>query len=486
MTAIRLGLPIPADAPHAALSASRLLGPELLVTSWVEGRATIRLGVLDLRDGSWRIGRGLRGLLRDALLLPSSRHALLLGATGLVEVELDSLLATRTLTAGLGRDHAWLAPVDDDTVAVGSAGRAMETLVSLSRFAVVGRRKRGGMPVPDARERRAGLARVLGRGDGFTVGASEERATAPQRMLLLGDGEQTARPIAELPQGLVDALLVGDGVLASASDLAAARSLTAVPGLRPAPTGLLPLEELAAAASASAEALLRPARGRPAPRTVHRDRRLEPGETIEGIVAERVTLEGWRVSRAERKQERPRLSGIRVRDLEIRASTLDGMVLEDVTVDGLRLDDSGFLFGCEFRRVTLAGRVRGLVLNPVLQDPDETATARYARWHRERLDDAEWMLDLSRATGDITIRGYPSRFIRRNPELHAVVTAAAVSDGAWREVDHGRSALRVSLLELARSGWEDVTLVADPHGRRAEDDLRYLDALRTAGIAEPD
>lgn len=478
-------MPVPADAPHAALSATRLLGPELLVTSWVEGRATIRFGVLDLRDGSWRVGRGLRGLLRDALLLPASRRALLLGDTGLVEVELDSLRVSRTLTAGLGRDHAWLAPVDDDTVAVGSTGRAMETLVSLDRFAVVGRRKRGGMPVPDARERRAGLARVLDRGDGLTVGASEERATAPQRLLLLGDGEEAAQPIAELPQGLVDALLVGDGVLASASDLGAARSLTAVPGLRPSPPGPLPLEALATAASASAEALLRPARGRPAPRTVHRDRRLEPGESIEGIVAERVTLEDWRVARAERKPERPRLSGIRVRDLEVRASMLDGMVLEDVTIDGLQLDDSGFLFGCEFRRVTLIGRVRGLILNPVLQDPDETVAARYARWHRERLDDPDWMLDLTRATGDVTIRGYPARFIRRNPELQAVVTAAAVSDGSWREVDPGRSALRVSLLELARSGWEDVTLVANPHGRRAEDDLRYLDALRAAGIAEP-
>jgi hypothetical protein len=44
----------------------------------------------------------------------------------------------------------------------------------------------------------------------------------------------------------------------------------------------------------------------------------------------------------------------------------------------------------------------------------------------------------------------------------------------------------VVAVSFARSGWEDVTFVADPHGRRAEDDLRYLEALRTAGIAEPD
>lgn len=176
-----------------------------------------------------------------------------------------------------------------------------------------------------------------------------------------------------------------------------------------------------------------------------------------------------------------------VTDLELRSSSINGAVLEDVTIDGLRCTHgSGFLFGCELRRVTLRGRVSGLILNSTLDDPDPETTARYAQWHLERMQDPEWMLDLTDATGDITIRGYPSRFIRRNPELQAVVTAEAARTLDWRAVDPGRSSLRVLLHELVRSDWEDVTLIAETRGARARDDLRYIQQLRALGIARTD
>ena len=38
---------------------------------------------------------------------------------------------------------------------------------------------------------------------------------------------------------------------------------------------------------------------------------------------------------------------------------------------------------------------------------------------------------------------------------------------------------------LARAG-EDVTLIADTHGARADADLRYIQQLRALGIARPD
>lgn len=173
--------------------------------------------------------------------------------------------------------------------------------------------------------------------------------------------------------------------------------------------------------------------------------------------------------------------------LEMRSSSINGAVLEDVTIDGLRCTHgSGFLFGCELRRVTLMGRVSGLILNSTLDDPDPETTARYAQRHRERMQDPEWMLDLTDASRDITIRGYPSRFIRRNPELQAVVTAEAARTLDWRAVDPGRSSLRVLLHELVRSEWEDVTLVAETRGARARDDLRYIQQLRALGIARTD
>ena len=37
-----------------------LLDERVLLTSWVEGRAAHRLGILDLHTGQWRVVRGLR------------------------------------------------------------------------------------------------------------------------------------------------------------------------------------------------------------------------------------------------------------------------------------------------------------------------------------------------------------------------------------------------------------------------------------------
>jgi hypothetical protein len=102
------------------------------------------------------------------------------------------------------------------------------------------------------------------------------------------------------------------------------------------------------------------------------------------------------------------------------------------------------------------------------------------------MQDPEWMLDLTEATGDITIRGYPSRFIRRNAETQAVVTAEAARTLDWRSVEPGRSSLRIALHELVQSDWEDVTLIADTHAAHASDDLRYIQQLRALGIARPD
>lgn len=342
---------------------------------------------------------------------------------------------------------------------------------------------------PTADERRAGLARVLARSPELLVAATDERAPAPQRLLVVSAADLSVLATADFPDGLSDAYLVRDGVIAAAPDVGRIRDLTAIPQLRPyaEDPGAPPLGRLVPAADASAAALLRQRARRNPPRLVIRDRRLEPGAELADVEASRVTLENCVAGRASDPLDRPRISRVRVKDLELQPSSLSGALLEDVTVDGLRAPyGSGFVFGCEFRRVVITGRVRGLILNPMLHDPDPAVEARYARRYRERLEDPEWMLDLTGATGDLTIRGYPSRFIRRNPDLQVVVTAEAAATLDWRSIDAGRSALWVSIDELARSDWEDVVLIANPHGSHADDDLRYIRELRARGIAQPD
>lgn len=486
-----LRVPVPEDAPHHHPSRAVLLDDTSLLTSWVEGRATTRLGVLDLRSGGWSVVPGLRGPLRAAVPAPGG-GALVLTDHGLSQVDLATQTVTQTLRTGIGKNNDYLhveGDGDDGLVVVGSSVGATETVVDGSTLTVVRRRRRPPLTIsfPPAEASRAGVVRVLAHGPGVVVGATQQRPAAPQRLLVVSllDGSELAS--ADLPDGLSSAHLVRDGVVAAPADLGSARTLTVLPGLVETVAGSGGLEALVATATESAEAILSRRSRRTPTRTVLRDHRLEVGAEVADLRGERITLDGCAVARATEPGDRPRVSRVHVTDLEMQSSTLSGAVLEDVTVDGLRAPHgSGFLFGCELRRVTLRGRVRGLVLDPALSDLDPETESRYARWYADRLEDPEWMLDLTEATGDITIRGYPSRFVRRNPRLHAVVTAEAAASGEWRTVDPGRSALRVALLELARSDWEDVLLVADPHGAHAEDDLRYLQDLRALGVASTD
>lgn len=485
-----LHVPVAEDAPHHFPTATVVLNSRILLTSWVEGRATHRLGMLDLHTGRWRVLPGIRGMLRDALAL-SDHRALVLTDHALTEIDMTVPEPTRRLTAKIGKYNTYLRRDEDDIVAVGNSAAAMESLVSVSTMTVMKRRRRSPQPqdtIPEGAVR-AGAARVLHHGPELLVAATQIRESAPQRLLVLSSGDLSEIVSVDFPLGLNSAHIVSDGVIAAGPDIGRARNLTAMPGLIPrvSDSGSVPLVDVVLAANESAAGLQKKNARRNPPRTVYRDHRLEPGHELADVTGHRVTLENCVAARATRRQERPRISRVHITDLELQSSSLNGAVLEDVTVDGLRCPHgSGFLFGCELRRVTLRGRVRGLILNPTLDDPDPETTARYAHWHRERMQDPEWMLDLTDATGDITIRGYPSRFIRRNPELQAVVTAEDARALDWRAVDPGRSSLRIALHELVRSDWEDVTLVADTHGTRAGDDLRYIQQLRSLGIARAD
>lgn len=482
-------MPVPEDAPHHFHSATLIVGDQWLLTSWVEGRAAVRVGLLDLQAGSWRVLTGMRGMLRAAIPMPDGR-TWLLDDYGLAEVDLATAKITRKLAAKIGKHNDYLLPSEDDSAVVGRLSSTMESVVSFSTMQVTSRRRRKPGVAPETPTlstalRQAGVSRILQQDSDFILGATSERDTEPQRLLVLPRGDTLVLTAVEFPYGLGSAHFVSDGVIAAAPDGGQARALTALAGLRAVPNGSQPIGMLAASANQSASMILSTRARKNPPRTVLRDLRLEPGTQLSNVDARRLTLENCVAGRATEASARPRITHVHVTDLELQSSSVSGAVLEDVTIDGLRAaHSSGFVFGCELRRVSLRGRIRGLVLNSILDDADPQISARFAQWHSERLGDDEWMLDLTEASGDITIRGYPSRFIRRNPALHAVVSAQALRSHEWRSIPHGRSALRVALHELDRSDWDDVMLIADPHGTHAADDLRYIERLRAQGIAD--
>ncbi|WP_147441644.1 hypothetical protein [Mycetocola lacteus] len=519
---LKIPVPVPSDAQQLVHSATIMLGDTHLLTSWVEGRDSTRAGLLDLRSGEWRILTGLRAPIAAGFAL-SPERALVITNFGLYEIDLLAVKVTRKLTAKIGKYNFRLTRIDENTVAVGSKG-VMETLVSLDTLTALRRRRRGTEPaptIPEAAARR-GVRRVLhsdaelfigATGEGFRVGA--------ERVVILAAGDQRELFSMDIPFGVASAFRTLDGVIIAPADLGRAHNLLAIPGLPvdspwhiepaepswsqipvpgdastlPAPgelsivpdPGVHTLTELARAAEISARGLLATAARKNPPRLIIRDQRIEEGTVLSDLTASHFTLENCRSDRSTDASRRPRLLRATLGDVELRRSSINGAVLEDVVIDGLTCGrDDGFVFGVEFTRVTLRGRIQGLVANTKLSAGDPEIDAAYEGFRRARFADPEWMLDITEATGSFSLRGFPSRFIRYNPALHAVVSAEATANGAWESIDRGGSALWVSISELAHYEAEDVVLVADSHGPRARADLEYIRRLRDAGIAAPD
>lgn len=232
---LEIPVPVPAGSPEGFRSTTCLLDGDLLLTSWVEGRAAARVGVLDLTTGHWRVLKGVRGMLRGALLLAGER-ALLLSEHGLFDVDLAALSVTRKLTTGIGRHNDALRLEPDGLIAVGHRERATETLVSPETFAVVRRRRRGplGSPTLTPALAKAGFVRLLGTDDQFVVGATSAYPIEAQEVVVLAAADSSLRARVPAQWGVDSVLTWGDGLIVAPPDLARSRCLLAVPGLRDA------------------------------------------------------------------------------------------------------------------------------------------------------------------------------------------------------------------------------------------------------------
>lgn len=236
MSSQAFDLPVPArgENPDGYSTTTLLLDDDVLLTSWVDGIAAVRIGILRLTDGRWRILKGVRGMLRDALALPGNR-ALLLTDYGLFEIDLALLTVTRKLTAKIGRHNTSMQRVSDDVVAIGHDAKATDILVSLSEWEPVGRRRRvpAAARLVDAASSRAGVIRVLDERDGMTVGAtSPYPGEHGQRMLVL---DATGSVVCDevVPWGVASVVFWGGGIIASPlrlSERVPLRVIASVPG----------------------------------------------------------------------------------------------------------------------------------------------------------------------------------------------------------------------------------------------------------------
>lgn len=191
-------------------------------------------------------------------------------------------------------------------------------------------------------------------------------------------------------------------------------------------------------------------------------------------------------------RRRSTVRNVVLQDTRAYSGYLEGVILEDVTVENTRAGKAPlFLRGNAYRHVTLKGRIapleiRGKMLHPSFSpEPQARASAAWDQANAEFYQTVDWALDITRATyGSLSISGIPTRLIRRNPANTAVVTRERALEGGWRGLTLRRGLFDVVISWFLDDGYPDVLLIACPRSKRYDDDLADLDLLRKAGVAE--
>jgi hypothetical protein len=169
------------------------------------------------------------------------------------------------------------------------------------------------------------------------------------------------------------------------------------------------------------------------------------------------------------------------------------VIFEDVIVSDLRWSGAfaGWFMGTLFKHVVFSGKWGSLVLDndvsgPMSWSPDRQAP--FDEHAREFYSTVDWALDISAARfRDFDWRlNIPSRLVRRDPVTQVVVKRERALEGAWRKIPlHGTIAIALDNF-VNYSAYSEKILVACRAASAFKQELESIQALRDAGIVEPE
>lgn len=189
---------------------------------------------------------------------------------------------------------------------------------------------------------------------------------------------------------------------------------------------------------------------------------------------------------------RSTLCGIKLVGCEQKNSGIWPAIIEDVTVDGLLTGRLLIANACAYNHVVLRGKVGNIKICrriPWVSDVPALMARRQAAMDRANADyykDVDWALDISQAeftSGEI--EGIPPDLVRRDPATQFILSAKAIKEGRWREVEEARADWYALLDAYEKEGMGDIVLVAPKAAPDFQTLLNGLLALREAGVVEP-
>jgi hypothetical protein len=164
-------------------------------------------------------------------------------------------------------------------------------------------------------------------------------------------------------------------------------------------------------------------------------------------------------------------------------------IVEDSTIDGLKVLNHIQTIGTAFKHVVVKGVVDKLMLTPQIDTFGDYPDLQRAfdEANREYYRTVDWALDISEAEfKDCDIRGIPSRLIKRDPDSQVILTREEAMRGRWRDVDLSGTYWTAAIKLFLDDGYQDRLLVAPKKAGNFKKLLEGINKLRDAGIVEPD
>ncbi len=189
------------------------------------------------------------------------------------------------------------------------------------------------------------------------------------------------------------------------------------------------------------------------------------------------------------------------RDCSHAGCAVYGSMIEDVLVENFRTAKMFHTWGTVFKHVTFKGKIGRVMLSDLFEMPFKgkiTSVQRaFEKANAEYYSTVDWALDIREAEfDDFDCRGVPSHLVRRNPETQMMLTrqrvlahkeAISVGGTYWADLarlflqraDGYGGPMHDAIYVVPRKG-------APYHGPDRPSLIAGIEALRQAGVAEPD
>ena len=198
-------------------------------------------------------------------------------------------------------------------------------------------------------------------------------------------------------------------------------------------------------------------------------------------------------------ERRTRIADMSLRNCSHAGCALDGGIVEDVLVENFKTAKMFHTWGAVFKHVTFKGKIGRVMFSDLFELPFKgkiTSVQRaFEKANAEYYSTVDWALDISQAEfDDFDCRGVPSRLVRRNPETQMMLTRERVlatrddiGVGGKHWADMIKLFLDDSLGFCGPTGDAIYTVPRKPpDGFDRQSLITGIDALRRAGVAEPD